>query len=193
MQAEFPLTLPSSFTVYITRHATPDRSRTDIPYHIPPGPPLNERGLNEAAALGAFLRKAGVVHVLASPLERAWRTGSIAAGTCGATIEQVLELAEWRPEEVESGVRQRVQAGYLSACQASARREAPAAIVSHGYPILTLLRSLGLPTEMVERCRIYDSRNPIPMGGAWLTECVDGEFTARLVYLPQGLSMPVGV
>ena len=41
--------------IYLIRHATPDWTRKDIPYHLPPGPPLIEQGLAEAQALAAFL------------------------------------------------------------------------------------------------------------------------------------------
>jgi broad specificity phosphatase PhoE len=184
--------LPNSFTVYVARHATPDRSRSDIPYHIPPGPPLTERGLSEAAALGDFLREAGVLYFLSSPLERAWRTASIAAEVCGAGIEQNIGLAEWRPEENEAAVRERVSTAFLAACQMSSRKEGPVALVSHGFPTLTLTKALGLPPETIERCRIYDSRNLVPMSGAWRVECVDGELTLRLVFVPQGLALPAG-
>lgn len=193
MQAELLKTLPNSFTVYVARHASPDRSRFDIPYHIPPGPPLTERGLAEAAALGEFLRGAGVIHFLASPLERALRTASIAAEICGAGVEQSVGFAEWRPEEFEAGLRERVSTAFLAACQLSARREGPVAVVSHGMPVLTLLKALGLPADVVNRFRIYDSRNLIPMSGAWRVERVDGELTMRLAYLPQGQHMPAGV
>ena len=36
-------------TVYLVRHATPDWSLKDIPYHLPPGPPLTSVGDKEAA------------------------------------------------------------------------------------------------------------------------------------------------
>jgi broad specificity phosphatase PhoE len=35
--------------IYFIRHATPDRRRTDLSYHTPPGPPLTAQGEHEAA------------------------------------------------------------------------------------------------------------------------------------------------
>ena len=60
--------------IYLARHATPDWSRTDLPYHLLPGPPLVPQGEAEAAELGRFLREAGVSRLYTSPLERARRT-----------------------------------------------------------------------------------------------------------------------
>jgi hypothetical protein len=56
--------------------------------------------------------------------------------------------------------------------------------------VLALLRSLGLPGGIIERCRIYDNRNLIPMAGAWRVERVDGALKMRLVFSPQGVAFP---
>ncbi len=58
----------SKQTIYLTRHATPDWSRTDIRYDIPPGPPLTAQGEAEAEKLGIFLASAGVTQTLRQPL-----------------------------------------------------------------------------------------------------------------------------
>ena len=181
-----PLFVPEGSVLYLARHATPDRSRHDIPYHTPPGPELTERGRQEAAQLGAFLRDAGVQHILASPLERAWRTAHIASEIAGATVELNLDLAEWRLDEVEQQVHQRVCRAFQLAARLS-QKEGPVALVSHGSPTLTLIKALGLPTAEIERHRIYDSRNPIPQAGAW--EVRSG--LLRLAFVPEGVRMVI--
>jgi broad specificity phosphatase PhoE len=190
MPDEYLATLPLSFTVYVARHATPDRTGVNIPYHLPPGPPLTERGEGEAARLGAFLHKARVTHMLASPLERAWRTACIAGEQARATVELNQDLAEWLPEENERIVMERVRRAFTTASQLSAHESTAVAIFSHGAPVLTLMRGLGLPKNIAEGCRIYDSRNLIPMGGAWRVDRVDGELLMDLAFVPDGLSLP---
>jgi phosphohistidine phosphatase SixA len=184
--------LPERFTVYLTRHATPDRSRLDIPYHYPPGPELTERGRSEAAELGAYLSDAGAVHFLASPLVRAWNTAKIASEAAGASVELNTDLAEWRPEELEKEVQERMRRAFLFGAQLSLRH-GPVALVSHGSPVLTTLKWLGLPKDIRERCRIYDSRNLIPMGGAWLVQRDNGMLDLRLAHVPTGMKLPDGL
>lgn len=189
MQLElFPL-LPGPFIVYVARHATPDRSRYDIPYNSLPGPELTERGLREAAELGEFLRQAGVRHSFASPFVRAWHTAQIASGLAGAVLEQDADLCEWRLDETEKLVRVRLERAFVRAAQLSAQ-VGPVGLVSHGSPVLTLLKTLGLPADEAERFRIFDSRNLIPMGGAWRVEMLDGELHLQLVFAPNGVRLP---
>jgi broad specificity phosphatase PhoE len=184
--------LPERFTLYLARHATPDRSRLDIPYHIPPGPELTEQGRNEAAELGAFFSRLGVIHVLASPLVRAWNTGKIASDIAGATIELNRDIAEWRPEETEKMVQDRMRRAFVYAAYLSQEQMAPVALVTHGSPVLTMLKILGLPKEISDRCRIYDSRNLIPMGGAWLARKKNA-LDLRLAFVPDGMRLPAGL
>mgnify|MGYP005817552989 CR=1 FL=1 len=191
MLLEQPAGLPGPFTLYLARHAAPDRTRFDLPYHIPPGPNLTEKGLREAAELGEFLCGAGVVHFLASPLERAWRTATIAAETCGATLELNQDLTEWRPEENESTVLARVQQAFETGLSLAMAKGGPVALVTHGGPILAALRWLGAPAETLERMRIYDNRNPLPTAGAWRIERLDGgELHAQLAFAPAGVMIP---
>jgi len=62
--------------IYLIRHATPDWSRSDLAYHLPPGPPLVERGARKAGCAGDFLRgqASEAVH---QPLERCQVTAEI--------------------------------------------------------------------------------------------------------------------
>ncbi len=189
MQPEFLSLLPNSFTIYLARHATPDRSRYDTPYHILPGPDLTPRGRQEAMELGNFLREAKVGHVLSSPFERSWRTAEIACELAGVPLETNPDLSERQPTEYEGLLVERMQRAFRMGVAISAGR-GPLAIISHGAPIMVLLRSLGLPGPIVESCRIYDNRNMVPMAGAWWVQREDGELNMRLAFAPQGNRVP---
>jgi 2,3-bisphosphoglycerate-dependent phosphoglycerate mutase len=221
LQAETPLLLPQAYTLYLARHATPDRSRYDLPYHTPPGPQLTEKGRDEAAQMGRFLRQVGVRHILASPLERAWRTAVIAAAPPGEppsvalaetqpeaadraalavegqvllTAEDVLvelnvDLAEHRPNESDTQVLARVLRAFDLAAQLSAARGS-VALVSHGSPVMLLLKHLGLPAEIIERSRIYEGRNLVPPAGVWQVCREPAQVSLRLVFVPDGVRRP---
>jgi broad specificity phosphatase PhoE len=154
-------------TLYLIRHATPDWSRTDIPYDIPPGPPLTLQGEEEAMQLGGFLREAGVKQIYASPLVRAWHTAQIAATLASAPLQQEDNLAEWRNKEEVSSIRARFWPTWEQA-SALSQQVGPIALITHGGPIAFLLEELGLPTEVIEQHkRQFDRRNPLPPAGVW--------------------------
>lgn len=182
--------LPEQFTLYLARHAMPDRSRADIPYAVLPGPKLTESGLKEAAELGEFFRESGVVYVQASPFERALRTALIASQASAIPLEINEDLVEWRPDEVETSVVERMTRAFLDAARQSARRASPTAVVTHGGPVLALLKALGAPASALERCRVYDHRNPLPTAGAWLAERVGDGLRLELAFLPAEYSLP---
>ena len=158
------MTIP---TLYLIRHATPDWSRTDLVYHLPPGPPLTAQGEAEAAKLGDFLRDMGVSHILYSPLARCRRTAEIAAATVGLTAVEDARLTEWRPEEKPADVRARVWPAWVHAgelCLSSGG----VALVTHGGPIGLLLTELGLDQKQLAHYQsTFDRRNPVPPAGAW--------------------------
>ena len=157
----------STPTLYLIRHATPDWSRTDLVYHLPPGPPLTPQGEDEAAQLGAFLRQASVRHIFASPLERCQRTAQIAAGEAEASFHEDPSLTEWRPEEKEAEVRERVWPTWERAASVSLQA-GPVAFITHGGPIALLLKELGLDGLVLEHYRkLFDRHNPLPPAGAW--------------------------
>jgi broad specificity phosphatase PhoE len=155
-------------TVYLVRHATPDWSRTDLPYAVPPGPPLTAQGVDEAMQLGYFLREAGVAHILASPFERAAHTARIAAGVvAGAPVEPQPGLAELQPGEDAASIRARVWPVWENAHALSAQ-SGPVALITHGGPIGLLLAELGLAKNVLEQHkRRFDRNNPVPPAGVW--------------------------
>ena len=173
--------------VYLVRHATPDWSRTDIRYDIPPGPPLTPHGEAEATQLGEFLRAAGVKRIYASPLERTRRTAEIASGVIGITPIEEEAIAEWRRGESEADVAARFNGLWEKICTES-QVMGPLALVSHGGPVKAMLQSLGMPKATVEDyCRKFDRGNPLPPAGVWLAtgNIADGSWQLELVFTPQ--------
>jgi broad specificity phosphatase PhoE len=150
-------------TLYLARHGTPDWTRRDLPYHLPPGPPLTGQGRLEAGALGAFFSRAGVRRVYTSPLQRCLDTARIAAGVCAARLEVVQDLIEWQPGETESDVVKRL----WPVVEAALEEPSPPALVTHGGPVAALLTRCGLQAETLLEHRIYDHNNPLPPAGVW--------------------------
>lgn len=173
--------------VYMIRHATPDWSRTDIRYDIPPGPPLTPQGEAEAQQLGEFLQTTSVTHIYASPLERTSRTAQIAAAALGIEVEIAPDLAEWERGELEATVLTRVRAILDDALDESEVR-GPLALVTHGGPIRILLGDLGLDrAELDHYRRTFDRDNPVPPAGVWkIVRNADGRIEKpELVFTPQ--------
>jgi broad specificity phosphatase PhoE len=174
-------------TLYLIRHATPDWSRTDIRYDIPPGPPLTAQGESEAQQLGEFLKTTNITHVYASPLERTSRTAQIAAASLGIEVEIAPDLAEWERGELEANVLTRMRTFVDNAFDESERR-GPLALVTHGGPIRIVLADLGLTQpEMEHYRRTFDRDNPVPPAGVWrVVRNATGEFEKpELVFTPQ--------
>lgn len=163
--------------LYLIRHATPDWSRTDIRYDIPPGPPLTAQGEAEATQLAEFLRPISITHLYASPLERTTRTAQIAATALGLPIEIKPELAEWNHSEVEVDVLTRFRPFINTMFDESAAR-GPLGLVTHGGPIRLLLAEFGLDhNELDYYRRAFDHNNPLPPAGVWrVTRAPNGLF-----------------
>ncbi len=179
-------------TVYLVRHATPDWSRTDLPYTVLPGPPLTPQGVGEAMQLGYFLREVGVTQILTSPFERATHTARLAAGVTGAPVEEEIGLTEWQSGELVETIRARLQPVWDRTC-ARSRQAGPVALVTHGGPISFLLEELGLGKEVLDQHRRrFDRNNPLPPAGAWKAarSPEDGAWDLDLVFVPEALSKP---
>lgn len=173
--------------IYLARHATPDWSRTDIRYDVPPGPPLTTQGEAEAAQLGVFLRQVGVKRIYASPLERTRRTAEIAGGLVGVTPITEETIAEWRRGESEAEVAARLNGFWEKLCRES-EAGGPLALVTHGGPIKAMLQTLGMPRATAdEYCRKFDRGNPLPPAGVWLASnnTMETPWHLELVFTPQ--------
>jgi broad specificity phosphatase PhoE len=155
--------------LFLIRHASPDWNRPDLPYHLPPGPPLSAQGLAEAQALAGFLQTSRVQRLLTSPLERCLHTAQIVSTAIGAPWQVVDDLREWQPHENKQIVLARTLPVVDQAWQAlqSNGASGPVALFSHGGPILALLSALGIDDPTLETLRIYDHRNPLPPAGVW--------------------------
>ncbi len=174
-------------TVYLIRHATPDWSRTDIPYFIPPGPPLTPQGEAEAGHLGQFLWEAGVRTIYASPLERAERTARIAGEVIHVPVTVSPSIAEGRPEEKSDEILARLWPTWEHAAALS-EQTGPVALVTHGGPIALLLKALGLPDKEIDHFkRQFDRSNPVPPAGAWRAMRLPGSpaWSLSLSFVPE--------
>lgn len=174
-----------SATLYLARHASPDWERRDLPYHLPPGPPLTEEGRREAAALGEFLDTCGVEQLYCSPLERCLHTAQIAARPRGIAVQILDDLREWQPGETREEVQQRMSRA-LETTRMPGIESPPCAWITHGGPIAALLLKLGMDEIRLENCRVFDHRNPLPPAGAWRVQPSSGEpgWTCKLVFPP---------
>ncbi len=168
--------------VYLIRHATPDWTRKDIPYHLPPGPPLTDQGLAEAQALAYFLHQAEIRQIYASPLERCLKTAQIVNEVTGAPVEVVQGLMELQPGEETPSIRDRVYPAFEKASLRS-QELGPVAMITHGGPVDFLLSALGVE---VSPLRIFDHRNVVPPAGAWLAFRLDASqpWELNLVFKP---------
>lgn len=174
-------------TIFLARHATPDWSRTDIRYDIPPGPPLTEQGEREARQLGRFLREAGVQKLYASPMERTRRTAELAADVAEADHVEASEIGEWQRGENDATVLGRMLP-FFERALAESDDEGPLAFVSHGGPIRILLEHLQLEKAQIDFYRKqFDRDNPLPPAGVWqLTRTTpDAAWRFELVFTPQ--------
>lgn len=174
-----------SHELYLARHATPDRTRADIPYAVPPGPPLSAAGETEAQLLGQFLRAAGIVQLYASPFARAHRTAEIvASGSVPLRVEH--DLGEWREHERGRDVVARVEP-LLTRLQREHARTDAVCLVSHGGVISVMLRKLGMDREVVDAyCHNYGGGTPMPPAGVWRAVRADAEspWQFELVFTP---------
>jgi broad specificity phosphatase PhoE len=176
-----------SGTVYLVRHATPDLTRTDLVYYLPPGPPLTTLGELEASELGRFLCHRGVRMIWTSPLERARRTAELAARPCAAQVMEDSRLIEMHPGETHDDVRARAGPVWDIAHERAVAAD-PQALVAHGGVITALLLAIGVtPTTLEHVGRRFDSGNPAPPGGAWEVKHPGGSgpLTARLAFIPR--------
>ncbi len=175
-------------TIYLIRHATPDWSRTDLVYHLPPGPPLTAQGEAEAAKLGDFLRDMGVSHIFTSPLVRCVRTAEIAGAAVGLSAQVDARLAEWRPDEKPADVRARVWPMWVHAGELCLISPGAVVLVTHGGPIGLLLTELGLDhKQMAHYQSTFDRGNSVPPAGVWraVRASPDAPWSLELVFTPE--------
>jgi broad specificity phosphatase PhoE len=176
----------NEITLYLVRHATPDWTRKDIRYDIPPGPPLTPKGKKEAEQLGLELKKWGVNHIYSSPMQRALHTAQIASKTSGITLEEKKELIENHSGESEEEVINRLWP-FMNRCVRDFDRTGPVAMVSHGGPLTLVLKMLGMDLADLDKyCHSFDGNNPLPPAGVWKVYNPQGknEWEFQLLFVP---------
>lgn len=162
-------------TLYLVRHATPDRT-LDIPYHTPPGPSLTRYGEEEARHVGEFLRDKGVVLIYSSSLERAKKTALLIGREICTPTKIEPAINEWLPSDNEASVRARVLP-FLETLG-----KGTFALVTHGWIIRTILQNAGMSDEeLLPHSKNNDSGNPVPCAGVW--RVTDG-MKPELVFAP---------
>ena len=157
--------------LYFIRHASPDWSRTDIPYLIPPGPPLSPQGEKEAEALATFLDAQGVAKLYHSPFERTSKTAQIVSSLNKIPCVEEIGLSEWHAAgETEDLVGNRMLT-VLGNIEKESMLIGPIGLVSHGGPVGVLLQELGMGMdELASYKKQFDHSNPLPPAGAWEAE-----------------------
>jgi broad specificity phosphatase PhoE len=155
--------------IFLIRHASPDWDMPDIPYHIPPGPPLTAIGRKEAFQLGLFLNQEGVSQLFSSPLERCSQTAEIAASCSRARVEIHTGLGELLPGESHDSILSRMWGVFEYAIKIGSLSER-VGLVTHGGTISVLLRALGMDEDKLKQYSIFDHANPVPPAGAWRVE-----------------------
>jgi broad specificity phosphatase PhoE len=188
--------IPGQRTVYLVRHATPDWTRNDIPYHLPPGPALVDAGKNEAILLRRFLRNAGVRLIAASPLERCLQTARLVTDPrVNSHVEAAIPLETWpalmelQPGENAPSMRSRFWPAFLAAW-AITEYVGDVAVVTHGGPISFLLEEFGVDPVRLKSVYEFDHHNPVPPAGAWrVTRAArNAPWQMELVFIPADLT-----
>jgi len=181
-----------SIRIYLIRHATPDWSRNDIPYDIPPGPDLVPQGEEEASQVGFFLSgQTDIKKIYHSPLERARQTAEISSRIANIPTEIEKDIAEWRADENEEQFSARFFPFWNKVCSES-KNSGAIALVTHGGPIRLVLQTLGLLPDVMEYYRNrFDRRNPLPPAGIWFAEKNQDsdQWKLKLVFIPDTLQL----
>lgn len=177
-------------TVYLIRHATPDRTRRDVPYDVPPGPPLSPEGRQEAYLLASHLANAGIQQLHTSAMARAHETATILAATLDLPVVIDPGLLEMRNGTRLADIEPRMvdlwQRLVLDNTNGSAM-----ALVSHGGPITALLQVVVTPSpDLSPFTRRFDSHNPLPPAGVWeLNRRDDDSWQGTLLFYPSTIDM----
>jgi 2,3-bisphosphoglycerate-dependent phosphoglycerate mutase len=164
---------------FLLRHAAPDRA-ANIPYAIPPGPPLTERGLEEAVEAAAWLRGRGLEHVFASPFERTRQTANIVAKVLDVPLTWCEALREGAPGESFDAIRARVVELLPQLDDGPIRR---VGLVTHGAVVKALL--LHTTNDRIDlRGHVYDYGNHAPTAGIWHGVRGEGGWRWELAFRP---------
>ncbi|MGQ9611995.1 histidine phosphatase family protein [Chloroflexus sp.] len=148
--------------LFLIRHGQPVHNPS-IPYHLPPGPDLSERGCVEARQVANFLADKGVEQLLVSPFARTTQTAEVLVDVLNIPVAFTDLVQEHAPGETFEQVRARVREVLTGLADSPYRR---IAIVSHGSPIRAFL--LELSHDQIDLSHhVYPGGNPAPTCGIW--------------------------
>jgi broad specificity phosphatase PhoE len=166
-------------TIYLVRHATPDRS-PGLAYNVLPGPALTDDGRREAAETARWLNSRGIEQLLASPFERARATAEAVGTELALPLILADALREGAPGEKVEQVRAR-----MAELLAQLDDGAPGcvALVTHGVCIRTLLQ-LTTNDRIDLSGHVYDNGNCTPTAGVWRGERGDNCWRWELAFRP---------
>jgi broad specificity phosphatase PhoE len=165
-------------TLYIIRHATPDRE-AKIAYDVPPGPDLTEIGRAQAREAALYLSNCRLERIYTSPLQRALQTAGIVAAHCGMLQMVDDRLAEHRHGEAREDVAKRV-ANFIDSLDDTAA--SVVAFASHGSPIRASLLHLDPKIDLGK----YETTvgNPTVPAGIWRATRVPSGWELEYVFEP---------
>jgi 2,3-bisphosphoglycerate-dependent phosphoglycerate mutase len=167
-------------TIYLVRHAAPDLT-TNIPYTLPPGPPLSEIGLREASQTANWLIGHQIEQIFSSPFDRTHTTAKAISNALGKPITLTEALREGAPYETHSRVRERI-AELLQQLDDSPFRTI--ALVTHGICIQMVLQVTTNNTIDLSN-HVYDrDGNHSPTAGVWRGQRESGRWQWEFVFRP---------
>ena len=154
--------------IYLIRHALA-RYDTGVPYHVAPGPPLSDTGLEQAAATAQLLAPSGIERVVSSPMRRCIMTAEPLCAKLGLDLVVDDDLGELQPGETPAEVGLRMLRATLAQIDVAA-----VALVSHSAPLEHLMLALThgrclLPAADERGARIGAARvwQIMRHGGEW--------------------------
>ncbi len=148
--------------LYLIRHGQPVHNPS-IPYQLPPGPDLSERGRMEARHVAAFLADKELEMLFVSPFARTTQTAEVLVDALGVPVTFTALAQEHAPGERFEHVRERMRELLNGLADSPYRR---VGIVTHGSPIRAAL--LELSHDQIDLSRhVYQGGNPAPTCGVW--------------------------
>jgi len=176
--------------IYLARHATPRWDMPEIPYHIPPGPPLSDMGNAEAIELARFFSRQNIGYCLSSPLIRAYKTAQFTAELCEVPLEIRTGLHEKEPEETYEMEQTRLLPILAEAFRLS-DIYGPVVLFTHGSPIVCMLKESGLSREARLAHCWFDHKNAVSTAGAWrLEKTNENTIRIQMVFSPTTQGKP---
>lgn len=166
-------------TIYLIRHAAPERNST-LRYDVAPGPPLAPEGHGQARRTAQFLADKGIARLYHSPLVRTLQTAAAIANQIGKPSQEVEAIREWERGIPSQDVRQRMAEFWEKHV---ATGEETVALVSHGGPIEELLRHLTNDSLELSGQRYFGGATT-PLGGVWQIERNENNWNVSFVFNP---------